>query len=188
MLLGYFPESRVWLVENICDGRPNILGLRNNLILRINQLQRYYQRIQAQDLVWIKYLNGLEAGDFLDREVQDRQVSRYEGHAYPDIVRQAMDLENRLQFRMWAIDSLRQAPLGVVPPVNPPIQQIPPRRSLNSDGTRNSDISQSQERQDGSAKAVPSTSGFLTGNGGSLNQADPSAAQKVGTDQFRDQF
>ncbi len=47
-------------------------------------------------------------------------------------------------------------------------------------------LSMSQERQDGSAKAVPSTSGFLTGNGGSLNQTDPNAPQKVGTDQLRD--
>ncbi len=67
------------------------------------------------------------------------------------------------------------------PPVNPPIQQVPPRHFPNSDA-----IAQSQERQDGSAKAVPSTSGFLTRNGGSLNQADPNAHQEVGMDQLKD--
>ncbi len=180
-LLNCFPEIRSWLVENIYNGHPDLLVLRRNLERRIVRLETTCQPIQAQDQEWIKYLNGLEAGDFRDREVQDRQeYSNSTG--YPDIICKVMDLENRLQQRIGDIDRLRRASPVVVPPTSPPcpVKQIPHGHSLNSDI-----ITQSQAK-DGSASAVPSTSGFLTGKGGSLSQADPSAPQKVGMDQLAD--
>ncbi len=67
----------------------------------------YYQRIQVQDKVWIKYLNDLEAGDFRDRDVQDQKESRYKGHTCLDIIRKSRDLETKMQQRIGDIDRLR---------------------------------------------------------------------------------
>ncbi len=87
-----------------------------------------------------------------------------------------------MRHRIEDIDGLRRSPPIMVPSVNPPIhQQIPPGQSLNITQTQRGSLN-----KDGSARAVPSTSGFLTGNGGSLNQADPNAHQEFGMDHLRD--
>ncbi len=52
---------------------------------------------------------------------------------YMDALSDAEDLETQMEFRIQDIDCLRQAPLVVAPPVNPPIQQVPPGHSLNTD-------------------------------------------------------
>ncbi len=60
--------------------------------LGIQLLRRCYRQIQAQDLEWIKYLKGLEAGDLRDQEVQDRpEFSDRSG--YMDVMDEAVDLE-----------------------------------------------------------------------------------------------
>ncbi len=173
----YIEETRCWLAENL-KGHPDILVLKNNLELRIRQLWNEYQPVQVMDQGWINYLNGLEDGDFRDEEVHDQQ-EYFDSSRYMDTLMDAMSLEAELQLRIEDIDGLRRSSPIVVPPVYPPIQQVPPRHSLDSEVI-------AQARKDGSASAVPSTSVFLTGNGGSFNQADPNAPQKVGTDQLAD--
>ncbi len=71
----------------------------------------------------IKYLNGLEAGDFRDREFLDRQEYSVRS-GYMDDISEAADLEIQLQLRILVIDRLRRASPVVAPPVNPPIQQV----------------------------------------------------------------
>ncbi len=142
--------------------------------LQIEQLCKDYEVIQALDLEWCRYLNSLdETQDFGDQEVQDQEEYCDES-GYND----AMDLESRIN----KIDRLRRTLPVVLPPFNPSIQQVPPGHPLSSDV-----ITQSQAKKDGSAaNAVPSTSGFLTRNGGSPNQAALNAHQEVGTDQLKD--
>ncbi len=149
--------------------------------LRIEQLRKDYEAIQALDLEWCRYLNGLEDGDFKEQGFQD-QDEYCDESGYLDALNDAMDLEAAMESRINKIDRLRRTLPVVLPPVNPSIQQVPPGQSLNSDV-----ITQSQAKKDGSAAyAVPSTSGFLTGNGGSPNQAALNAHQEVGTDQRKD--
>ncbi|MCP3665428.1 MAG: hypothetical protein GY696_23520 [Gammaproteobacteria bacterium] len=144
--------------------------------LRINQLRKDYQPIQTLDLEWCEYLNGLEAGDFMDKEVQDQEEYT------------ATSLDTWTHFRtlwtwrrkwnsasMTSTDRLRRASPVVAPPVKPPIQQVPPGHSIKLGCHRSQQISH---------KDANLSQGFLTGNGVSLNQTGLNAHQEVGMDQI----
>ncbi len=60
--------------------------------LRLEQLREDYQAIQALDLEWYRYLNGLEAGDFKDQGFQD-QDEYCDESGYLNTLWDAMDLE-----------------------------------------------------------------------------------------------
>ncbi len=68
----YFQETRDWLAEDL-TGHPGLPILTRNLELRIDQLQKEYQPIQALDREWWDCLSGIEVGDFADQEQQDQQ-------------------------------------------------------------------------------------------------------------------
>ncbi|MCP3664607.1 MAG: hypothetical protein GY696_19310, partial [Gammaproteobacteria bacterium] len=137
-LRGYFEETRGWLAEDIDDEHANLLILRNDMEVRVEKLRKNYRSIQAQDQEWVRYVYGLEAGDFATQEIQEQveyAVDGWHGNpGYVETVDEAEDLEIDLLQRIQRIDRLRQAPVVVrnlppvaAPPDNPPVQQeVPP--------------------------------------------------------------
>ncbi len=81
-------------------------------------------------------------------------------------------LETEMQHRIEEIDRLGQAPQGLAPPVNPPVQQVPPGQPLEfgcHQSQHDTDVvNQQVSLKDGSAQTsvpstnVPLTSGFIT--------------------------
>ncbi len=58
------------------------------------------------DQEWIMYLNGLEAGNFREQEVQDEQVY-FSSSRYMDILMDAMDLKAEMLYCTKDIGGLR---------------------------------------------------------------------------------